>query len=221
MLIKRTGSPLDRVLYGLVVRIADGGGEALIEERADAARNRQAILDAADRLFAGTPAPESVSMDEIAQAAGVGKGTLFRRFGDRASLIRAVYARRAEPLREQIERGPAPLGPATPNRERLAAILDAFAQLKIDNAHLTLALEGPGSVGSAGPYDSPAYREAHLLLTGLLEPDHGQSARLIAHTLLAAVRADLLGHLVEEEGMNRRQISEHVARLVVSVAGYG
>jgi AcrR family transcriptional regulator len=83
------------------------------EERADAARNRRAILEAADHLFATSNSPGEVSMDDIARAAGVGKGTLFRRFGDRANLIRQVYAVRLAPLREQIESGPPPLGPDT------------------------------------------------------------------------------------------------------------
>ena len=82
-------------------------------ERADAARNRQTILDAADELFALADAPASVSMDDIARVAGVGKGTLFRRFGDRTNLIRQVYTARISPLRAQIESGPPPLGPAT------------------------------------------------------------------------------------------------------------
>ena len=193
----------------------------LVGERADAARNRRAILDAADRLFAETPAPDKVSMEDVAHAAGLGKGTLFRRFGDRASLIRAVYARRIEPLREQIETGPPPLGPATPRHERVPAILAAVVQLKIDNAHLTLALEGADGVRSEGLYASQSYRDIHLLLTSLLEPDLGQSAGWVAHTLLATVRADLLRHLVEDEGMSRQQISERIAWLVARVIGSG
>ena len=92
-------------------------------ERVDAARNRQGILDAADRLFSETSAPEKISMEDVARAAGLGKGTLFRRFGDRATLIRSVYARRVEPLRRQIESGPPPLGPAAPRQDRVVAIL--------------------------------------------------------------------------------------------------
>src|SRR5207249_4161704 len=48
------------------------------KERADAARNRARILDAAERLFR-EHGVAAVSMDQIAQAAKVGKGTLFRR----------------------------------------------------------------------------------------------------------------------------------------------
>ena len=58
-------------------------------ERADAARNRDAILCAAQRLVSDRGA-DGVTMDEVACAAGVGKGTLFRRFGDRTGLIDAL-----------------------------------------------------------------------------------------------------------------------------------
>ena len=55
-------------------------------ERGDAARNRALLLDAARRLIAARD-PDTVTMDEIAAAAGVGKGTLFRRFGSRAGVM--------------------------------------------------------------------------------------------------------------------------------------
>lgn len=56
--------------------------------RADARRNRDQLLDAARQLFA-TRGPD-VPMEEIARRAGVGVGTLYRRFADRDTLIRAV-----------------------------------------------------------------------------------------------------------------------------------
>jgi AcrR family transcriptional regulator len=57
--------------------------------RADARRNRDQILVAAREIFADR-GPE-VPMEEIARRAGVGVGTLYRRFADRESLIRAVF----------------------------------------------------------------------------------------------------------------------------------
>ncbi len=66
-------------------------------ERADATRNRARILTAARRLFADRGA-SCVSMDEIAEAAGVGKGTLFRRFGSRAALAHALLSERESVL---------------------------------------------------------------------------------------------------------------------------
>src|ERR1700733_10701980 len=60
--------------------------QASQRERGDAARNRALLLDAARSLVAER-GPDAVTMDEVATAAGVGKGTLFRRFGSRAGLM--------------------------------------------------------------------------------------------------------------------------------------
>lgn len=176
------------------------------KERADAARNRLAILDAADRLFADSADPNKVSMDDIAAAAGVGKGTLFRRFGDRTNLIRHVYAARLAPLRERIENGPPPLGPSGAPRERVAAIIDAIAVLKLENAHLMIALEDGGAPAHR-LHESPDYVTVHELLTDLITASgNPEQAGWVAHLLLAAVRADLLQHLVEVEKRSHPEI---------------
>ena len=57
--------------------------------RADAERNRQRILQAAEQLFAAQGL--DVAMDDIAAAAGVGIGTVYRRFPDRDDLIDALF----------------------------------------------------------------------------------------------------------------------------------
>ncbi|HVV75993.1 MAG TPA: helix-turn-helix domain-containing protein [Mycobacteriales bacterium] len=183
-------------------------------ERADAARNRKAILEAADRLFASANSPSDVSMDDVAAAAGVGKGTLFRRFGDRASLIRQLYAARLAPLRDKIGSGPPPLGPSTAPRERVAAIIDAIALVKLQNSHLMLALEDGG--GPANDiHRSPDYRDVHRLIADLLIADTDRlRADWTAHVLLACVRADLLRHLTETEGMSQTQIRANLRNFI-------
>ena len=62
------------------------------------------VLAAAERLFAER-GPCSVSMDAVAAAAGVGKGTLFRRFGDRAGLVQAVLSERERASRRSSSAG--------------------------------------------------------------------------------------------------------------------
>ena len=89
--------------------------------RADAERNREKVLCAAARLFA-EHGVENVSMDAIAAAAGVGKGTLFRRFGDRAGLAPAVQSRYETDFQDEIIRGAPPRGPRAPPRARQIAI---------------------------------------------------------------------------------------------------
>jgi AcrR family transcriptional regulator len=71
--------------------------------RADAARNRAAIVEAARAVFAeqGLDAP----LDEIARRAGTGNATLYRRFPNRADLIAAVFADRMTEHVEAVEAG--------------------------------------------------------------------------------------------------------------------
>ncbi len=58
--------------------------------RADAQRNRDAVVEAAGRLF--TERGTTVSLDDIARAAGVGSATLYRNFPTREDLLREVLA---------------------------------------------------------------------------------------------------------------------------------
>ena len=89
-------------------------------ERADAARNRRARARGR-RAAVRARRPSCVTMEAVAAEAGVGKGTVFRRFGDRASLARAIISEHETGLQEGMIRGPAPLGPGAPARERLNA----------------------------------------------------------------------------------------------------
>lgn len=63
----------------------------MVELRADARRNLERVLDAAAEVF-GEEGPE-VSVAEIAQRAGVGQGTVFRRFPTKDDLMYAVIER--------------------------------------------------------------------------------------------------------------------------------
>ncbi|MFF8313507.1 TetR/AcrR family transcriptional regulator [Streptomyces lydicus] len=185
--------------------------------RADALRNRETVLAAADELFARSASPRTVSMDEIAAAAGVGKGTLFRRFGDRTGLIRAVFEARIEPLRTAVTEGPAPLGPATPPRERVPALLDALLRFKLDNRHLSLALE---EAGSGSPYQAGHYTWWHGTLRDTLRQLPGQEdADFTAHALLAVTRADLVEHLAGEEETAPARMRAQLAAFVGRVLG--
>src|SRR5689334_14040191 len=88
--------------------------------RADAARNRARLLEAAARLIAEHGAA-GVTMEAVAAAANVGKGTVFRRFGDRTGLLMALLDHSERKFQASILSGPAPLGPGAPPVERLRA----------------------------------------------------------------------------------------------------
>ena len=187
--------------------------------RKDAARNRAAVLAAADALFARRESPEDVTMADIAAAAGVGKGTLFRAFGDRTGLLRALYEARLEPLREAVEAGPPPLGPATPPRQRVPALLDAVLCFKLDNRRLALALE---ETGSSSPYQAEHYERWHGLLRAVLDQIPGLTdSDFTAHALLAATRADLVEHLAGQERIPRDRMRAQFANFVTRVLASG
>ena len=93
---------------------------ALPQERGDAARNRELLLQAARRLVAKRGA-DAVTMDDVAAAAGVGKGTLFRRFGSRAGLMMVLLDEDERASQQAFLFGPPPLGPDAPPMDRLAA----------------------------------------------------------------------------------------------------
>ena len=156
-------------------------------ERADAQRNREKVLCAAERLFRRRGV-ENVSMDAIAAEAGVGKGTLFRRFGDRAGLALALLEEHTAAIQEGMIRGPAPLGPGAPPKERLAAM--ARAQLALlEEHHELMAAADMGRSGarfSKGPY---VFLRVHATML-IREADPLADAELIADILLAPLAAD-------------------------------
>src|ERR1700676_485968 len=90
------------------------------QERGDAARNRALLLESARRLMAERGA-DAVTMDEIAAAAGVGKGTLFRRFGSRAGLMIVLLDEDEHAHQQAFLFGPPPLGPSAAPLQRLLA----------------------------------------------------------------------------------------------------
>lgn len=167
------------------------------KERADAARNRVAVLEAAARLFA-EQGVEAVSMDQVAAAAGVGKGTLFRRFGDKSGLAAALLDARERVLQEAILHGPPPLGPGAPDEERLAAFLDAYFDYLLEHLALVRMSETatPGARYRIGAYRF-WHRHAAILLASAPDPEHA------AHALLAAVAADHVAALLPELGEAR------------------
>jgi AcrR family transcriptional regulator len=171
-------------------------------ERADAARNRVAVLSAAAALFR-EHGPDAVSMDAIAAAAGVGKGTLFRRFGDKSGLAAALLDQEERALQEAILFGPAPLGPgkpreSPPSRDRLRAFVDAYLEYLL--AHLAVVrMSETASPGAR--YRIGAYRFWHRHVSLIL--DANADPETDAHTLLAVLGADHVHAVLSEVDADR------------------
>jgi AcrR family transcriptional regulator len=183
-------------------------------ERADARRNRLKVLEAAERLFA-EQGVKNVSLDAIAAAAGVGKGTVFRRFGDRAGLAVALLDEREVELQAKILSGAPPLGPGAPAVDRVAAFLEAYLELL--DRHVELFVDSENASDGAR-YRIGSYRLWHRHLAMLVEearPD--LDADYTAHVLLAPLAADLHQALrAEGYGLTRMQsaLRAHAAALL-------
>ncbi|TQM71325.1 TetR family transcriptional regulator [Actinomadura hallensis] len=179
------------------------------KERADAARNRAKVLEAAAELFA-RHGVESVSMDAVAAAAGVGKGTLFRRFGDKAGLAVALLDERERELQDAILCGPAPLGPgqdgtSVPPPERLHAFADAYLDYVLEHLPLVRMSEtaSPGARYRIGAYGF-WHRHVTILLDQIV-PD----GDALAHALLAVLGGEHLTAMVENVGAERARAAVH------------
>jgi len=186
-------------------------------ERADAARNRRAILAAAEDLLQRYE-PAQVSIERVAAEAGVGKATVFHRFGSRAELMRALMEERAAALREAALGGPPPLGPGAPPHERLLAFLDGIVALAARNTGLLTAQEHAAVTSKDGSRQAhPVYVFWHGHIAGLIEearPD--LDAALLAHVLLGALHAEPLARLLREGEAGRvAAVIRHVATAIL------
>ncbi|MFI5845039.1 TetR/AcrR family transcriptional regulator [Catenuloplanes sp. NPDC051500] len=177
--------------------------------RADKVRNQEAVLAAAGRLFDQAGDPDEVSMDAIAAAAGVGKGTIFRGYGDRRGLIRALYDARV--ARELVLDGSG----GTP-AEAALDLLDRVWTFKERNRALASALEREGH---GSPYQSAGYDRLHAVLTDLAGRARGpENAAFLAHVLLGAVRSDLVEHLRQDDSVDPRAGLRDLVRHVFGTA---
>ncbi|MVU77862.1 TetR family transcriptional regulator [Nocardia sp. ET3-3] len=182
--------------------------------RADAARNRQAILEAARRLFAEEGA-EAATMDRIAAAAGVAKGTLFHRFGNRAGLLYELVSEGAIALMEAVKSGPPPLGPGAPAADRLLAYFDAMARLIADDIELNVAYMALPPHPRRDEFH--AFWAAHIgALLREVRPD--LDADVVGGLLLAPLGGELVPAMVRAGQKDR--LLEAVHQLVESVIGY-
>lgn len=180
-------------------------------ERADAARNREKILDAAAGLLAAR-GPDAVTMNGVAQAAGIGVGTVYRRFGEVAHLLGALLDERERQFQAEFLTGPAPLGPGAPPADRLRAFLHAYADYVAEQQTLMSAVE---AASPAARYTSPAYLAVHLHVSMLLRQLRPEAdAAVLAHLLLAPFTPSLLHHLKAERRTTQEQIKASLDQLL-------
>lgn len=181
--------------------------------RADAARNRARLLEAATRLIA-EHGVAGVTMEAVAAAAGVGKGTVFRRFGDRTGLLVALLDHSARKLQADFLGGPPPLGPGAPPDERLRAFGVAVLYRTSEQLDLQLAAQAEPT----RRFSHPSVRALHTHVTMLLRQIQPHTdCELLAQTLMAYLDPALIHHLTRQCGMPMERLENGWLDLVARV----
>lgn len=162
--------------------------------RSDAARNREALLTAAQDLVRHCGVAD-VTMEDVAHRAGVGKGTVFRRFGSRQGLMAALLDLTEAQWQASVLAGPPPLGPGAPPYERLVA----FARSRLESGLAQVALiEAAGVSGSLG-LAARSFSAMHVrMLLAALEVDG--DLPVLTTALLAPLEMPVVRQQVSRDG---------------------
>lgn len=176
--------------------------EDATRERRDAARNREALLVAAQALI-DSCGIDGLTMDAVAARAGVGKGTVFRRFGSREGLMAAVLNFSETEWQAAVISGPPPLGPGAPPMERLLAFGRSRLEQNLKLADLIRA------AGWSGPRSFAAYSFVAMHVRYLMSELHVTGdITVLATALLAPLEVPILDQQVRIEGMETDRIME-------------
>jgi AcrR family transcriptional regulator len=189
-------------------------------ERRDAAANRRLLLRTAETLFAERSVAE-VSMADIAQAAGVGKGTLYRRFTSKAELCLGLMDEQMAEFQNQM------LGEfrqmndgCVPYMTQLEFFLDALIHFTEKHAPLLCEVQRAGLIQPGIQAELPHFWQ-YMTVNGLLqaamnagEVPAGLDIAYLADALLAPVTADVYQFQRQVRGFSVERISEGLRVLV-------
>lgn len=186
-------------------------------ERRDAARNRELLLCAARELIE-EGAVDRLTMDAVARRAGVGKGTVFRRFGSRSGLMIALLSDAEAEFQARFMFGPPPLGPGAPPLDRLIAFGAERIAWLLEFGELARAADD----SAYNRFDVPAARLCHRHLEMLLaEAGVTADPRLMASALGAMLEPERLLHAVRVQGTAPQQLRETWRELATRVVQGG
>lgn len=202
-----------------VIRVEDYG-TACCGERRDAAESRRRVLDAAKSLFADKGV-EAVSMYEIGREAGVGQGTLYRRYEHKGALCVALLhestERFAQEVRNRLE------GADEPALEQLEYLIVRLARFNDENAPLLGAIrDAAGGTRRFEMYRNPFYQWLRTTVAMLLERgvNSGEVSNFdveyLPDAILSPLNIDLYLFQRRELGMKPGRITSSLRDLLLN-----
>jgi AcrR family transcriptional regulator len=171
-------------------------------ERADAARNRDHLLQVAREMISEHGVGK-VTMDGLAERAGLGKGTVFRRFGTRAGIFNALLDSDERAFQHDVLAGPPPLGPGADPVRRLIAYGRARIAFLLDHHAIFRAALDSNQLVPAGSEHFLSQLHIRMLLgqarLGIADLD------TLSLQLTAALEGPLLLYLATSESADTSQ----------------
>lgn len=183
-------------------------------ERVDAVRNRGKVMVAARDIVAIHGA-EGLTMGAVAKEAGVGVGTIYRRFTDQAGLAHALLSEQEEQFQADFLHGPPPLGPGAAPDQRIRAFLHAYVDRLESESTLLLVAESNSALAR---FENGAYRLHHQHVAGLIQQLRPQAdAHYLADALLAPLATAVYRHHTAGQGMSPVRIKAGLDELLAGV----
>ncbi|WP_432495744.1 TetR/AcrR family transcriptional regulator [Kineococcus gypseus] len=156
------------------------------------------------------------SMDRLAARAGVGKGTVFRRFGSRSGLFAALLDEFERSFQQEVLSGPPPLGPGADPLERLEAFGRHRLRFLAERGDLLRAAEADLRGGQ-----DPSADFARMHVRVLLRAAHVPGDRdVLAFFLLACLEAPMAAHLAGVRNLGADRLGDGWADLVRRTAAH-
>ena len=166
-------------------------------ERADAARNRAVLIETAREMLTDVGI-ERLTMDALAERSGLGKGTVFRRFGTRSGIFMALLGDGERAFQKRVLSGPPPLGPGAEPLDRLVAFGPARLGFLMETREIARAALGGRTPVPFGPPAMVTQRHLRTLLQQL--GIDAADLDILAMQLTAALDVPLLLYTAPEDG---------------------
>ncbi|HEX6385962.1 MAG TPA: helix-turn-helix domain-containing protein [Anaerolineae bacterium] len=208
----------------ILIGTIEEAGSGSRTERRDAVANRARILEAAEKLFARRGVT-AVSMADIAQAADVGKGTLYRNFANKAELCLALMdSQMTEFQNNMLSRMRQMTAEGKSNLEQLDHFLDMLVYFTDAHMPLLCEVQREGLLyGSDSALQLPHFWQ-HMTVSGLLraaatngELSSGLDTDYLADAILAPLKADIFQFQREVRGFSLERISAGLRLLVAGL----
>lgn len=200
------------------------GATAERRERADAAANRSMILHTAERLFRERGV-ENVCMAEIAEAAGVGKGTLYRRFANKGELCLSLMDTQMTEFQNNtltLFNGLTAQG--VPYLEQLARFLQSLVEFTEIHSPLLVEVERAGMFQGNTPLNVPHFWQ-YMTVSALLrsaaragELAPGFDLDYLGEALLAPLQVDYFRFQRYTRNYSTERIGHGLRALVFALA---